>query len=93
MAVREYETWLLLSYPEVTQMEAGIADPERARDAKGRLRRLVPGYKPTTHQLAITRTLDIDAVWSKSDSFDKLVRSLAGVVGVTPPPRPDRQSG
>jgi hypothetical protein len=87
MIVREYEGWLLQSFSEVELASAGVVNPERIRGAKGALKRLVPGYKPTTHQLEITRAIDIQQLRKRSDSFDKLVRSLAALFGVVAPVR------
>jgi len=87
MASREYETWLLESFSDEDRERAKITNADlRKRDAKGVLEKLVPGYLPTTHQLAISRGLDITRVRSRSDSFDKLVRDLARLCGTKPPP-------
>ena len=51
------------------------------------LRKLVPNYKPSVHQLAVTRRIDVAALRVRSDSFDKLVRDLAALSEATPPPR------
>ncbi|KYG07125.1 hypothetical protein BE21_31030 [Sorangium cellulosum] len=87
MAVREYETWLLLNHEEDAQRRAGAAAAESKRGAKEVLRRLVPGYLPTTHQLSETRKIDISRVRRRSDSFDKLVRALATISGMPLPAR------
>jgi hypothetical protein len=87
MVVREYEAWLLYAFDDAALAGVGITDPGRIRGAKEKLRRLVPSYKPTTHQLEITRKIDIERLRRVSDSFDKLVRSLAAIFGV---PAPDR---
>lgn len=87
MAVREYETWLLYAFDDDELAAARITNPSRIRGAKEKLRRLVPGYKPTTHQLEITRKIDIRRLRRASDSFDKLVRSLATIFGVAAPER------
>lgn len=87
MIVREYEGWLLQSFSEAELANAHVTNPESIRGAKGALKRLVPGYKPTTHQLEITRGIDIQQLRGRSDSFDKLVRSLAALFGVTAPVR------
>jgi len=80
MAVREYESWLLESFPAETLLALGLAGPaSERRGAKELLKKLVPGYKPTTHQLAITRTIDLAAVRGRSESFDKLMRSIEQV--------------
>jgi hypothetical protein len=88
MACREYESWLLWSRPDGERVKAGLASsPEQIRDAKGAMTRFVQNYRPTAHQLAETQQLDIPHVRARSDSFDKLVRTLATVCGVQPPPR------
>ncbi len=90
MAQREYEAWLLASYTDEQRAAAKVRDPELIRDAKGELRKLIPGYLPTVHQLAVTRKLDISRVRARSDSFDKLVRALGGLCSREPPPRARR---
>ncbi len=87
MAVREYESWLLWNVDDDKLKERGVTDPEQKRDAKGAMKLVVPGYAPTTHQLELTRKLDVDRVRCRSRSFDKLVRSLATLFGVTAPNR------
>jgi hypothetical protein len=52
------------------------------------MRLFVPHYKPTIHQLAVTRELNIARVWARSDSFDHLVTSLSSIFGVRLPKRP-----
>ncbi|WP_414641018.1 hypothetical protein [Archangium sp.] len=81
MAVREYETWLLLARDHISLGAAGIHRPETLRDAKKALAILVPGYLPTTHQLSETRGIDVAFLRSRSKSFDKLVRSIAALCG------------
>ncbi|HLM44107.1 MAG TPA: hypothetical protein VK458_09575 [Myxococcaceae bacterium] len=89
MACREYESWLLWSRPEGERTRAGVtSSPEQLRDAKGAMRHFVQNYRPTAHQLPETQGLDIAHVRARSDSFDKLVRTLATICGVQPPPRP-----
>jgi len=85
MAVREFETWLLTAHDEASLQRARITDIEKVRDAKGVLERLVPGYAPTTHQLMLTRRIDIGAARHRSRSFDKLVRSIASLCGAPAP--------
>lgn len=80
MAVREFESWLLWAQPSEARERAGAANPEAMRDAKKPLRKIIPGYKPTTHQLALTQKIDIAAVRAQSSSFDKFVRSIASLV-------------
>jgi hypothetical protein len=91
MIVREYETWLLHSAAGAAERARGSASIESKRDAKAAMRRIVPGYKPTTHQLRETQKLNIPTVWAASDSFDKLMRSLARIFDVTLPRRPARR--
>ena len=87
MIVREYEGWLLHTFDDAELAAVGAAEPARIRGAKEKLKKLVPGYKPTTHQLEITRRIDVGELRTASDSFDKLVRSLAGIFGVAVPDR------
>lgn len=77
MAVHEYETWLLLSRRDEELKSAGVAVPVAGRGAKSTLRKLVPDYSPTVHQLQETRRIDIAFLRQRSPSFDKLVRSIA----------------
>jgi hypothetical protein len=88
MAVREYESWILAGYSAEVLGKHGISRPEGPRDAKGSLRRLYQGYRPALHQLEVTRALRLEVAWSQSDSFDKLVRSVAGLARVLTPMRP-----
>ena len=90
MVSREYEAWLLYSFPPSQLLMHGIVAPDTVRDAKGKLRLLSPRYKPAINQLAMTRGVVIEELWRVSDSFDKLMRSLIAVFGVTPRCRPDR---
>ncbi len=76
MAVREFETWLLLSFSDADLKRARIRDAGSKRDAKGQLAKLVPRYAPTTHQLELARRVDIHRLRGRSRSFDKLVRDV-----------------
>jgi hypothetical protein len=76
MAVREYEAWLLHTFPAEVLRRHGIANPDRIRNGKRALSHIIPGHLPTTHQLELTRKLDIEAVRSRSPSFAKLVRDI-----------------
>jgi hypothetical protein len=87
MIVREYEAWLLHAFNAAELARVGVKNPDRIRGAKEKLKRLEPKYKPTTHQLEITRKIDLGRLRQASDSFDKLVRSLAEIFGVTAPDR------
>lgn len=86
MIQREYESWLLHGIPSFEDLDAALI--ERRRDAKALLSRHRPGYLPTAHQLALTREIDIRRCWARSDSFDKLVRSIAAITGASAPERP-----
>jgi hypothetical protein len=88
MAVREFEAWLLWGHSDTELAKVKASDPDRIRDAKGKLEKLVSGYEPTTHQLALTRQIDIQRLRKRSRSFDKLVRTLGGLCKVPVPPRP-----
>lgn len=89
MAVREYEAWLLWNLEPRVLRENAVPDPESKRDAKGALRRVLGAYAPTTHQLELTRKIDVPRVRAASKSFDKLVRAVAAILGVEAPPRMD----
>ena len=88
MAVREYETWLLHGFSLEELERHGIRNVETRRGAKELLRRVIRNYQPTTHQMACTKAMDLDRVRARSDSFDKLVRALGTLFGVSTPPRP-----
>lgn len=78
MAVHEYESWLLLNRSDEELRAAGVTVPVMGRGAKGALRKLVPDYSPTLHQLQETQRIrDIATLRARSPSFDKLVRSIA----------------
>jgi hypothetical protein len=86
MAVREFETRLLLARDDDTLKAAGIHHPGTKRDAKRLLEALVPGYLPSTHQLSETRGIDVAFLRTRSPSFDKLVRSIAELCGAPASP-------
>lgn len=87
MPVREFESWLLWSFDDSALTKIKASNPDRIRDAKGKLERLVPGYTPTTHQLELTWGVDLERLRKLSKSFDKLVRTLAGLCKVQVTPR------
>ncbi len=87
MAVREFEAWLLWSRSDAELKKAKVTDPDRVRNAKGKLEGLVAGYEPTTHQLELTRQMDLQRLRRRSKSFDKLVRTLGSLCKVPVPPR------
>lgn len=86
MIVREYESWLLTSRARGPTIDGRKID--EIRDAKRYLAKEIRGYKPTVHQLSATRNLDIRCVRAFSPSFDRLVRSLAGIADIAPGERP-----
>jgi hypothetical protein len=58
------------------------------RNAKGKLEKLVANDDPISHQLELTRNIDIQRLRALSRSFDKLVRTLGALCRVEVPPRP-----
>lgn len=82
MVVREYEAWLLAAHLDSGKLGKRAVDS--IRNAKGELEKLVPGYKPTVHQLTLTRKIEIERLRELSPSFAKLVRTLARLFGVAP---------
>jgi hypothetical protein len=88
MGVREFEAWLLWGHSDAELAKVKASDPDRIRNAKGKLEKLVSGYEPTTHQLEQTRQIDIQRLRKRSRSFDKLVRTLGGLCEIPVPHRP-----
>lgn len=80
MACVEYEAWLLCSI--VGSATTGGRPIEGIRNAKGELAKHFLGYKPAVHQLRLTQSMNLDLVWRHSESFDKLVRTLAAIFRV-----------
>ena len=74
MAIREYEAWLLAD--EIHRSSRAPVDCTVIRGAKERLAQFVPGYMPTTHQLELTRLIDIKWLRSAAPSFDKFARTI-----------------
>lgn len=60
MAIREFEAWLLSRFSAGELRKARVSAPERKRNAKGALKKLIKDYKPSTHQLSEVRKIDID---------------------------------
>ncbi|MBL8753127.1 MAG: hypothetical protein JNK15_07480 [Planctomycetes bacterium] len=76
MAVREFETWLAMA------VDASIRDERRRRDGKGVLRKFMPGYKPTVHQAALAKKVDVAGLLKRQPrSFVKFVRDLDRLTG------------
>lgn len=76
MPVREYEAWLLAGHPEW----AGEEDVGSVKNPKARAEALWHGYKPTVHQLARTRSMDLSLARRRSASFAYFVAQLATLV-------------
>ncbi|MEQ1566465.1 MAG: hypothetical protein ABMA64_12560 [Myxococcota bacterium] len=74
MAVREYEAWLLAGHSRVD-------DADTVRNPKAVAAREWPGYRPTTRQAELTRSMDLSAAEQRSASFRYLVRELRRLVG------------
>ena len=102
MANREYEAWFLASV-EALRGRCGLLPdaashpkPEEPRDAKGELeRRMRAGasYSPSVDQVTLTAHLDLQWVYRRCRSFQKLVRAFGALLGaagaapaVWPPP-------
>lgn len=64
-----------LDEADLTRIKA--TNPERVRDAKGKLERLVPGYMPTLHQQQLIQRVNVGRLRRLSRSFAKLVRTLS----------------
>jgi hypothetical protein len=98
VAVREYEAWFLAA-AESLRGQRGLppdlappANPEAIRDAKGWLRRHMPGsrkYTETSDQAALTERFDLDLARSRAPSFDRgyreIERLLRAVMPASPP--------
>jgi len=88
IAKREYETWFLAAAASLRGRRglprdlSAPRDPESIRDAKGWLADRMAGgiYSPTTDQAALSASFDLQAA-RVSDSFDKLFREIAALVG------------
>ena len=86
MACREFESWFLWT---PSGNRKAHSNPERhPRGAKEALRNRDGAYSPRVDQVELARSLDLRYVWARSDSFDKLVRSLAELVDAPAPHRP-----
>lgn len=71
MAVVEYEAWLLAGHRAFAD-----ADADAVRNPKAVAVRIWPGYAETTHQVRLTRSLELKLAAQRSASFRKLVRDL-----------------
>ncbi len=80
MAVREYEAWILHGFsPEERALAGIVRHPDKIRNCKGALRKLMPGYQPTIHQLEGTRRMVPSVIRTRSRSFDKFYRAVEGL--------------
>lgn len=93
VAVREFEAWFLAAAPSLSGLRGlpdgleAVPDPERHHNPKAWLGMKMPdGYSETLDQPALTAKLDLDEARS-ADSFDKLVRDVARLLGRVPPAR------
>jgi hypothetical protein len=80
-AMHEFESWFLAAAASLDGVrgfqapEGPVVDPEGPRDAKGWVSRHIGqgGYSPVHDQAAFTARLDLDAAYSASRSFRRLV--------------------
>ena len=83
VAVREYEAWFLAGieslrgHRSMRDDAAFDTDPEKPRDAKGRLAaQMQEPYQETLHQAAFSALVDLDQVTRRSPSFRALVDAV-----------------
>lgn len=83
VAVREYEAWFLASADSLKghrtfRKDVVVSgDPEKNRDAKGRLEKLMcVSYKETIHQAAFSQLIDVDVARSSSESFESFYETV-----------------
>jgi hypothetical protein len=93
VAVREYEAWFLAAARSLSSRRGlpadltPVEDPERNKNPKRWLEeRMAQGYTETLDQPALTECMDL-AEARRADSFDKLVRDVARLLGRAAPPR------
>lgn len=84
VAVREFEAWLLAGIESLREAGSIIGnasfdgDPERPRDAAGRLEKLMTeSYKKTLHQARFTARLDFEQASRRSPSFKIFVDGVS----------------
>ena len=94
VANHEYEAWFLTAAESLRGKRGLPADltppaaPEGVRDAKGWLSHRMPdGDSETLDQPALTSVFDLN-VARRADSFDKFVREVGRLFGLSVPPRP-----
>ncbi|AYD89536.1 DUF4276 family protein [Actinomyces lilanjuaniae] len=88
VAVREYEAWFLAaaeslrSHTAVRDDASFDGDPERPRDAKGRLEQIMTeSYKETLHQVRFTGVMSLEAARGRSPSFAAFEHDLLVALG------------
>jgi hypothetical protein len=93
LAKREFEAWFLAGAISLRGERTLSSDldppnqPEQISGAKEWLSmRMTSGYSETLDQPAFAAALDLASA-RQSDSFDKLVRDLSALLGVSAPPR------
>lgn len=77
--VMEFENWFLASVETVVKgSSATYTDPDSVRDAKGHVKKLMPGksYRPTRHQTSLTSQIDLELAFSHSRSFRRMCHAL-----------------
>lgn len=88
VAYQEYESWFLAAadslraHPDVRDDAAASADPERKRDAKRELAKLMlESYKETRHQPKFSALIDLKTVSKNSRSFRRMVHAIEALAG------------
>jgi hypothetical protein len=88
VAYQEYESWFLAAadslraHPDVRDDATGPADPERKRDAKRELGKLMlESYKETRHQPKFSALIDLKTAGKNSRSFRRMVHAVETLVG------------
>lgn len=89
LAKREFEGWFLASAESLRRRRglpddlAPPPDPESVRGAKEWIARHMTGgaaYSETLDQPALTATFDLDQAAARSDSFEKCLREITGLI-------------
>lgn len=104
-AMKEFETWLLGGVESLrgkpladgrgtvpTNVVCPNIDLENKRDAKGQLKRIIPGYDQSLDQIVLAREVDLAAVRNRCRSFRRFCSAVqqlsdairSGVCVVTP---------
>jgi hypothetical protein len=88
VAYQEYESWFLAAadslraHPDVRDDAASPADPERKRDAKRELGKLMlESYKETRHQPKFSALIDLKTASKNSRSFRRMVHAVETLAG------------